>query len=343
VTRVLVTGGAGFIGTNLVRELVGGPGYGRVLVLDKLTYAGNLRSLDDVAGSSRFGFVRGDIGDRATVRGVLATLRPDVVVHLAAESHVDRSIDAPAEFISTNIVGTHVLLDECRHYLAAGAPPGFRFVHVSTDEVFGALGDTGVFAEDSRYAPRSPYAASKAASDHLVGAYVHTYGFPAIVTNCSNNYGPYQFPEKLIPRAIGNALAGRAIPVYGRGEQVRDWVHVSDHCAALGAVMGRGRLGETYLIGARNERRNIDLVHALCALLDELRPRATSYRELIEHVTDRPGHDFRYAVDPSKIERELGWRPAVAPHAGLRQTVQWYVANTEWLAAIASGTYREAS
>lgn len=325
MARVLVTGGAGFIGSNLVRALLAEPA-GEVIVLDKMTYAGDARVIDELAalGGARFSFVCGDIADRACVRALLAAHRPEGIVHLAAESHVDRSIDAPADFIATNVVGTFALLDECRRYLADGAPPQFGFLHVSTDEVFGALGDTGAFVEGSPYAPRSPYSASKAASDHLVSAYVHTYAFPAIITNCSNNYGPHQFPEKLIPLVIARALDGQPLPVYGTGDNVRDWIYVTDHCAALRAVMARGRLGETYLIGARSERRNLDVVHAICDALDELRPRrGGSYRELIRFVADRPGHDFRYAIDPSKIERELGWRAEVGFDDGLRRTIAW--------------------
>jgi dTDP-glucose 4,6-dehydratase len=341
MTRYLVTGGAGFIGANLVRALLAAEPAAEVMVLDKLTYAGGARSLAEIAGEPRLSFVRGDIGDGALVRARLTAGRPEVVIHLAAESHVDRSIDAPADFIATNIVGTFVLLDECRRYLAAGGPAGFRFLHVSTDEVFGALGPTGAFVETSPYAPRSPYAASKAASDHLVGAYVHTYGLPAIVTNCSNNYGPYQLPEKLIPRVIASALAGRPLPVYGDGAHVRDWIHVADHCAALRAVAARGRPGEAYLVGARDERRNLDVVHAICDVLDELAPRGARHRELVRFVADRPGHDFRYAIDPSKLERELGWRAEVELAAGLRRTVAWYLEHRAWTEAIDPRARRE--
>ncbi|MFN0248973.1 MAG: dTDP-glucose 4,6-dehydratase [Kofleriaceae bacterium] len=318
-TRYLVTGGAGFIGGSFVRELLTADGASVVVVLDKLTYAGRR---DAVPSAARF--VHGDIGDRGLVRKLLADVRPQVLVHFAAESHVDRSIDGPEDFVQTNVVGTFHLLEESRRYLANGG--AMRFVHVSTDEVFGALGHTGVFTESSSYAPRSPYAASKAASDHFVSAYVHTYGFPAILTNCSNNYGPYQYPEKLIPLTITNALAGKRLPVYAKGENVRDWIHVADHCAALRAVCARGRVGETYVIGARNERRNIDLVRLICAFLDQARPRpdGIEHASLIELVDDRPGHDFRYAIDPSKIERELGWRPTIAFEDGLRSTITWY-------------------
>jgi dTDP-glucose 4,6-dehydratase len=319
--RLLVTGGAGFIGINFVRELLDREPGVSVVVLDNLTYAADRRALRE---HPRMTFVVGDIADRELVRDILARTRPTAIVHLAAETHVDRSIDAPAKFIATNVTGTLHLLEECRRYLDA-APPGFRFVHVSTDEVFGALGESGSFDETSRYAPRSPYAASKASSDHLVAAYAHTYGLPTITTNCTNNYGPHQHPEKLIPRMITNALAGKPLPVYGRGQQIRDWIHVTDHCAALRAVVAHGKPGEVYLVGARNERANIDVVHAICDVLDALRPRSRSHRELVALVADRPGHDFRYAIDPSKIERELGWRPVVELAAGIARTVAWYV------------------
>jgi dTDP-glucose 4,6-dehydratase len=332
---VLVTGGAGFVGVNFVREMLAAEPATHVIVVDKLTYAGNPRSLAELAGEPRLRFVRADIGDRAAIRELLARARPDAIVHLAAESHVDRAIEDPAAFVETNIVGTFALLDELRAY---GEP--VRFLHVSTDEVFGALGPTGAFREDTAYAPRSPYAASKAAADHLVAAYFHTYGVPVVTTNCSNNYGPYQFPEKLIPRMIANALAGEPLPVYGAGHQVRDWIHVSDHCAALRAVLARGRLGETYLIGARCERTNLDVVHALCDTLDELAPCAAPYREQIAFVADRPGHDFRYAIDPSRVEAELDWRPRTPFAAGLRATVRWYLANRAWTDAIRDGSYQ---
>ncbi len=337
---VLVTGGAGFIGFNFVRELLTAEPATEVVVVDKLSYAGNPRSLAELADEPRFRFVHADIADAGAIGELLAAARPSALVHFAAESHVDRSIDGPEPFIHTNVVGTFRLLDACRRWLSA-APPGFRFVHVSTDEVFGALGATGAFDETTRYDPRSPYAASKAASDHLVSAYVHTYKFPAVITNCSNNYGPYQFPEKLIPLTILNALAGNRLPVYGRGDNVRDWIHVSDHCAAIRAVLARGQLGGCYLIGARNERTNLDVVHAICDLLDEIRPRPGGHRALIEHVVDRPGHDFRYAIDPSRLEHELGWRPAIAWQDGLRRTIAWYLANPAWTDAIRSGAYRD--
>jgi len=335
--RVLVTGGAGFIGSNLVRQLLATDATVEVIVLDKLTYAGSLRSLADLAGEPRLRFIRGDIADRGLVRSILHDAQPDSVVHLAAESHVDRSIAGPDEFIRTNIVGTFHLLEEVRHYLAedSHARDAFRFLHASTDEVFGELGPGGHFVETSPYAPRSPYSASKASSDHLVAAYLHTYGVPAITTNCGNNYGPYQFPEKLIPVVIANALAERPLPVYGHGANVRDWIHVADHCAALRAVLAGGRIGERYLAGARCERTNLEVVHTICDLLDELHPRtAGAYRSLIELVADRPGHDFRYAIDPTKLETELGWRPTIAFADGLRRTVEWYLAHPAWVAAI---------
>lgn len=340
MTRYLVTGGAGFIGYNLVRELLATEPGSEVVVLDKLTYAGNARALALLADEPRFSFVRSDIADRVRVRELLCATRPDVLLHLAAESHVDRSIDAPAEFIATNIVGTFELLDECRRYLDAGAASSFRLVHVSTDEVFGSLGPTGTFSESTPYAPRSPYAASKAASDHLVSAYVHTYGFPAIITNCSNNYGPYQFPEKLVPVVISRALAGAPLPVYGDGQNVRDWIHVADHCAALRAVVARGQIGERYVIGARNERTNVDVVLSICEVLDELCPGTDPYRKLLRFVADRPGHDFRYAIDPSKIERELGWCAQVSFEAGLRRTIAWYLEQGEQACAYSSRPYR---
>lgn len=341
--RVVVTGGAGFIGFNFVRELLAAVPASEVCVIDKLTYAGNPQSIAQLADDRRFSFVRADIADREAVREVLARVRPQAIIHFAAESHVDRSIDGPEDFVSTNVVGTFHLLEETRRFLGAGgAPAGFRFVHVSTDEVFGALGATGAFVETTPYAPRSPYSASKAASDHFVAAYVHTYNFPAITTNCSNNYGPYQFPEKLIPLTIANALAGQRLPVYGKGENVRDWIYVTDHCAAIRAVAERGRLGQCYLIGARMERKNLDVVHTICDLLDRFQPRAdgASYRSQIAFVTDRPGHDFRYAIDPTKIEREVGWRASIDFDDGIRRTIEWYVANRPWTDAIRSGSYR---
>jgi dTDP-glucose 4,6-dehydratase len=331
--RVLVTGGAGFIGSHLVRALIASDPTVEVIVLDKVTYAANPRTLDELDAMARVEVVRGDIADRGLVRELLAGARPDAIAHLAAESHVDRSIDGPEDFIQTNVVGSFHLLEETRRYLAAGAPPGFRFLHVSTDEVFGALGADGAFVETSPYAPRSPYSASKAASDHLVASYVHTYGLPAITTHGSNTYGPYQFPEKLIPLVITRALAGLPLPVYGDGSNVRDWIHVADHGRALRAVLAGGALGASYLIGARTERSNLEVVHTVCDLLDEVAPAARSHRALIQFVADRPGHDFRYALDPSRLERELGWRPQVGFDDGLRDTIAWYVANPAWIEA----------
>jgi dTDP-glucose 4,6-dehydratase len=327
---VLVTGGAGFIGTSFVRHLLATDPNLRVVVLDKLTYAGNVRALAELDGEPRFELVRGDIADRQLVRALLARHRPRALVNLAAESHVDRSIADPDDFIHTNVVGTFHLLDEVRHL--ATLPDGFRFLHVSTDEVFGALGPTGVFDEHSPYRPSSPYSASKAASDHLVRAYHHTYGLPVLLSTSTNNYGPYQYPEKLIPLTIARALAGQPIPVYGAGLNVRDWIHVEDHARALGLVLARGRIGATYLVGARCERRNIDVVRAVCAELDRQAPRPGGHEELIRYVADRPGHDFRYALDPTCIETELGWRPELGFDDGLRQTVAWYLEHRSWLA-----------
>jgi len=344
MTCMIVTGGAGFIGFNFVRQVLGLEPETRVVVLDKLTYAGNPASLAELGGDPRFTFVRGDIGDRALVADLLATLRPSALVNFAAESHVDRSIVGPDDFINTNVVGTFHLLDETRKHLAARPEEKarFRFLHVSTDEVYGALGAEGAFHEGSLYAPNSPYSASKAASDHLVRAYHHTYGVPVVTTNCSNNYGPYQFPEKLIPLTITQALAEKPLPVYGAGANVRDWIYVEDHCGAVLAVLRRGRLGETYVIGARAERKNLDVVGTICDELDRIRPRTggASHRELITFVTDRPGHDFRYAIDPTKIERELAWRPQVTFSDGIRRTIEWYLNHSDWTKAILSGAYR---
>ena len=340
----LVTGGAGFIGSAVVRTLVRRDG-ASVVNVDKLTYAGNLDSLTDVESNPRYAFERQDICDAAAVRRVLEQYQPIAVFHLAAESHVDRSIDTPTDFIQTNIVGTSVLLTESRCYwesLPRERASQFRFLHVSTDEVYGSLGEEGFFTETTAYDPSSPYSASKASADHLVRAWHRTYGFPAIVTNCSNNYGPHQFPEKLIPLTILNAIAEKPIGVYGRGENVRDWLYVDDHADALISVMARGRIGDTYAIGARMERRNIDVVEHICGVLDEVRPRANGarYRDLIRFVTDRPGHDLRYAIDAAKIERELSWRPSESFESGLRKTVEWYLDNTAWLDRIRNGSYR---
>jgi dTDP-glucose 4,6-dehydratase len=345
-SSVLVTGGAGFIGSNFVLAAVaaGGPG-AKVVNLDKLTYAGNLENLADVEGAPGYVFVQGDIGDRPLVARLLAEHRPEAIVNFAAESHVDRSIDGPADFIQTNLVGTFQLLEAARAHHASlprGEAERFRFVHVSTDEVYGSLGPDGAFTEESRHAPNSPYAASKAGADHLVRAYRHTYGLPVITTNCSNNYGPRQFPEKLIPLVILNALEHKPLPVYGDGMNVRDWLFVGDHCEALRAVLARGVPGETYNVGGRSERTNLDVVHTICDLLDELVPWAAgrSYRSLVTFVKDRPGHDRRYAIDPGKIQRELGWAPAHGFEEGLRHTVRWYLDHRAWCARITAGTYR---
>jgi dTDP-glucose 4,6-dehydratase len=334
---LLVTGGAGFIGSNLVLSTIAALDE-PIVNLDKLTYAGDLANLDSLRGDARHVFVQGDICDRALVRDLLQRHRPRAVVHLAAESHVDRSIEGPAPFVYTNVVGTFALLEEAREYWSGLPEPArgaFRFLHVSTDEVYGSLGPADpAFSETTPYAPNSPYSASKAASDHLVRAYHHTYGLPALITNCSNNYGPHQFPEKLIPLMIHSALAGKALPVYGDGRNVRDWLFVLDHCAALRAVLERGRTGEVYNIGGGAEMANIDLVRMLCALLDEAQPRTGgSYAGLISFVKDRPGHDRRYAIDSRKIQAELGWRPAESFESGLRKTVRWYLEQRERRAA----------
>jgi dTDP-glucose 4,6-dehydratase len=343
---ILVTGGAGFIGANFVLDWLA-VGDEPVVNLDKLTYAGNLETLGSLEGDARHRFVRGDIGDGDGVLRLLAAHQPRAVVNFAAESHVDRSIQGPEDFIQTNIVGTFRLLEAVRAYwggLTGEARAAFRLLHVSTDEVYGSLGPGDpAFTEQHRYEPNSPYSASKAASDHLVRAYHHTYGLPVLTTNCSNNYGPYHFPEKLIPLMIVNALAGKPLPVYGDGMQVRDWLYVKDHCSAIRRVLESGRLGETYNVGGWNEKPNIEIVHAVCALLDELRPRADgqSYRQQITFVKDRPGHDRRYAIDARKIEQELGWKPAETFETGIRKTVQWYLDNPEWVAHVQSGAYRE--
>jgi dTDP-glucose 4,6-dehydratase len=340
--KVLITGGAGFIGSALARALIR-EGDNQILVLDKLTYAGNLASLQPIAGDPGFSFVKADICDRAAVTRAFGAFQPDVVMHLAAESHVDRSIDGPAAFIETNLVGTFVLLEAALEYwrsLPRERARRFRFQHISTDEVFGSLGADGLFREDTPYSPNSPYSASKAGSDHLVRAWGHTYGLPIVVTNCSNNYGPYHFPEKLIPLTIINAIEGKSLPVYGRGENIRDWLYVEDHASALIVVARNGSIGESYNVGGGDERRNIDVVYAICDLMNECRPRVGGYRDLVTFVTDRPGHDLRYAIDSSKIERELGWRPMERFETGLRKTVQWYLDNPAWWQAIRSGAYR---
>ncbi len=339
--KILVTGGCGFIGSNLVRLLLQG-GEHFVLNVDALTYAGNLRSLDDVAGSSRYEFVQANICDRPRMDSLFERFSPDAVLHLAAESHVDRSIDGPAAFIQTNIVGTYTLLEVTRSYsskLEGERKNRFRFLHVSTDEVYGSLGEKGAFTESTPYDPHSPYSASKASSDHLARAWHDTYGLPVLVTNCSNNYGPYQFPEKLIPVVILRALRGEPIPVYGDGKNIRDWLYVVDHAEALLAVLKKGTVGQTYNIGGNNERTNIELVELLCTILDELRPRedGISYREQITFVTDRPGHDRRYAIDASKIRSELGWTPKQDHSSGFQKTVAWYLENEPWWQSILDG------
>ena len=327
--KILVTGGAGFIGSAVVRHAVRA-GHS-VVNLDALTYAANLENVRPVANSPLYQFEHADIRDRAALDRIFESHAPDAVMHLAAESHVDRSIDGPGDFVDTNITGTFNLLEAARaHWVRQGRPEAFRFHHISTDEVYGSLGPTGQFTEDTPYAPNSPYSASKAASDHLVRSWHETYGLPVLVTNCSNNYGPYHFPEKLIPVVILKALAGEPIPVYGAGENVRDWLYVEDHADALLTVLTRGAVGRTYNIGGENERRNIDLVRTICAILDEKRPKATAYADQITFVTDRPGHDLRYAIDPTRIRTELGWRPSVTVEEGLARTVQWYLDNDAW-------------
>ena len=343
---ILVTGGAGFIGANFVLDWLAQSDE-PVLTLDKLTYAGNLENLAPVEGDLRHVFVQGDIGDSALLAQLLAQYQPRAVLNFAAESHVDRSIHGPEDFIQTNVVGTMRLLQSVRAYwegLPAPQRSAFRFLHVSTDEVYGSLSPTDpAFTENNKLEPNSPYSASKAASDHLVRAWHHTYGLPVLTTNCSNNYGPLHFPEKLIPLMIVNALAGKALPVYGDGQQIRDWLYVKDHCSAIRRVLASGRVGELYNIGGWNEKPNIDIVRTVCALLDELRPKAdgSPYLGQITYVTDRPGHDRRYAIDASKIERELGWRPGETFETGIRKTVQWYLDNPDWVAHVQSGAYRD--
>ena len=344
---ILVTGGAGFIGGNFVLDWLKVPSNEGVINLDKLTYAGNLATLESLKNNPRHIFIHGDIGDKELVAKLLKEYQPRAIVNFAAESHVDRSIHGPAEFVTTNIVGTFNLLERAREYwsgLDEAAKQAFRFHHVSTDEVYGSLSATDpAFAETNAYEPNSPYSASKAASDHLVRAWFHTYGLPVVTTNCSNNYGPYHFPEKLIPLVILNALNGKPLPIYGDGQQIRDWLYVDDHCSAIREVLAKGRLGETYNIGGWNEKANIDVVKTICSILDDLKPRADgkSYVEQITFVKDRPGHDRRYAIDASKVERELGWRPAETFEMGIRKTVQWYLDNPVWIEGVVSGSYRD--
>ena len=335
--RFLVTGGAGFIGSEVVRQLVGAGE--QVLVVDKLTYAGNLDSLKSIWDEDNFQFQQLDIVDTTALSEAMGVFQPDAVMHLAAESHVDRSIDGPGAFIETNVVGTASVLQACLAYWKEGRDD-FRLLHISTDEVYGSLGDDGAFTESTPYDPSSPYSASKAASDHLVRAWHRTYGLPTLITNCSNNYGPFHFPEKLIPLMILNALEGKPLPVYGEGQQTRDWLFVSDHARALIRVVEEGRAGETYNIGGNHERRNLEVVHTLCDILDRKRPQATSYRELITFVEDRPGHDWRYAIDASKIKVALGWEPQEDFQSGLEKTVDWYLENTWWWERVRSGGYR---
>ncbi len=344
---ILVTGGAGFIGGNFVLDWLRVPENEGVVNLDKLTYAGNLATLDSLKNDPRLVFVHGDIGDKALVTKLLKEYKPRAIINFAAESHVDRSIHGPADFVETNIVGTFNLLECAREYwntLVGVAKEGFRFHHVSTDEVYGSLSLTDpAFTEKNTYEPNSPYSASKAASDHLVRAWFHTYGFPVVTTNCSNNYGPHHFPEKLIPLVILNALNSNPLPIYGDGQQIRDWLYVGDHCSAIREVLAKGKLGETYNIGGWNEKANLEVVHTICRILDELKPRADgkSYADQITFVKDRPGHDRRYAIDASKIERELGWKPAETFDTGIRKTVQWYLDNPVWIEGVVSGSYRD--
>jgi len=344
---ILVTGGAGFIGGNFVLDWLANPASEGIINLDKLTYAGNLATLEPVNNDSRHIFVHGDIGDQALVKRLLVEHKPRAIINFAAESHVDRSILGPAEFVQTNIVGTFNLLECAREYwntLESKEKENFRFHHISTDEVYGSLSPKApAFTEEHPFKPNSPYSASKAASDHLVRAWFHTYGFPVLTTNCSNNYGPYHFPEKLIPLIILNALNGKPLPIYGDGQQVRDWLYVGDHCSAIRAVLDSGKLGETYNIGGWNEKANIDVVKAICSILDELKPRSDGkpYIEQITYVKDRPGHDRRYAINASKVEHELGWHPAETFETGIRKTVQWYLDNSAWVDGIVNGSYRD--
>jgi dTDP-glucose 4,6-dehydratase len=347
MNNLLVTGGCGFIGSNFVRLCLERCPDVRLVNLDKLTYAGNLANLTDIEADPRYRFVKGDICDAVLVERLFADEQIDTVVHFAAESHVDRSITGPAEFIQTNIVGTFTLLESARKAWLSGSritDHGSRFLHVSTDEVYGSLGDTGLFTETTPYAPRSPYSASKAASDHLVSAYHHTYGLPTLITNCSNNYGPYHFPEKLIPLIVNNALNGKDLPVYGDGKNVRDWLYVVDHCSAILTVLQKGRVGETYNVGGNNEKQNIEIVQTICDLLDQkvgLLPSGAPRRSLIRFVKDRPGHDRRYAIDATKIMAELDWQPSVTFEEGIIKTIDWYLANPEWVAGVVNGSYQD--
>ncbi|KPP97759.1 MAG: dTDP-glucose 4,6-dehydratase [Bacteroidetes bacterium HLUCCA01] len=339
--KIIVTGGAGFIGSALVRLIIKETEH-EVLNIDKLTYAGHLESLKDIADSQRYQFEKVDICEADEINRIFNEFQPDAIIHLAAESHVDRSIDGSEEFIKTNINGTHILLQEAKKYWAEldqEVKENFRFLHVSTDEVYGELGDEGFFTEDTPYDPRSPYSSSKASSDHLVRAWYHTYGLPTLITNCSNNYGPYQFPEKLIPVVILKALQGKEIPVYGTGENVRDWLYVDDHARALLTVVENGKPGETYNIGGHNEKQNLDVVHTICNTLNKLLAKHQNYREQITFVTDRPGHDFRYAIDASKIEKELGWTPEETFETGIKATVEWYLNNMDWVEAVTGNNY----
>ncbi|PKD44659.1 dTDP-glucose 4,6-dehydratase [Rhodohalobacter barkolensis] len=341
--KIIVTGGAGFIGSALIRMIINETEH-EVLNIDKLTYAGHLESLESISDSNRYQFEQVDICDAEEINRIFNEFHPDAIMHLAAESHVDRSIDGSAEFIITNVNGTHALLEEAKQYwqsLEGDRKESFRFLHVSTDEVYGELGDEGFFTEETPYDPRSPYSSSKASSDHLVRAWHHTYGLPTMITNCSNNYGPYQFPEKLIPVVILKALQGEDIPVYGTGENVRDWLYVDDHARALLKVVEEGEPGETYNIGGHNEKQNIEVVHTICDTLNELVPKETggNFRELISFVTDRPGHDFRYAIDASKIEKELGWTPEETFDSGIKKTIQWYLENIDWCEAVTENNY----
>jgi dTDP-glucose 4,6-dehydratase len=339
-----VTGGAGFIGSNFILSLLPAENIA-VVNFDKLTYAGNLESLASLATDPNYFFAEGDICDQARVSELLSTHQPDYIINFAAESHVDRSIDGPSEFIQTNIVGTFELLEAARNYwgkLTGEKKQAFRFLHVSTDEVFGSLGPKGYFTEETPYAPNSPYAASKASSDHLIRSYNRTFGFPALTTNCSNNYGPYQFPEKLVPLIIHNALSGKPLPIYGDGKQIRDWLYVEDHCHAIRTVLEKGELGEVYAIGGNNEKANLEIVHSICDLLDEMSPEATGkpYKSLITFVNDRPGHDRRYAIDSGKVQRQLGWSPKETFQTGLRKTIRWYLDHQTWVDRVMSGAYR---